>query len=371
MQKKGINKHVKKILIATAVMIGALILVAVGYVIYVAASYSRIGDNLPLAVKNNNENIAEIGEEYEILTYNIGFGAYSPEYSFFMDKGEMLDGKKVSGKYGKGISKDDVRRNTVGAAGIICNLNYDFVFVQEIDEDGDRSYHINQVDYIKQQMTGYASTFANNFHSPFLYYPFNDPHGKNNSGLLTLSRFGINTAVRRSLPVATDISKYFDLDRCFSVARISAGSRELVLVNLHLSAYDEGGKIRAEQLKVLCEFLATEGKKGNYVIAGGDFNHDICDDVSFKAEQKKPSWVGKLNGDELPEGFSFARADNADNVPTCRSADMPYEKGVNYTVIVDGFIVSDNIQVKAVYNQDTQFAYSDHNPVYMKFVLEE
>ena len=50
---------------------------------------------------------------------------------------------------------------------------------------------------------------------------------------------------------------------------------------------------------------------------------------------------------------------------------MPYEKGVNYTVIVDGFIVSDNIQVKAVYNQDTQFAYSDHNPVYMKFVLEE
>ena len=29
-----------------------------------------------------------IGTEYTALTYNIGFGAYTPDFSFFMDGGE-------------------------------------------------------------------------------------------------------------------------------------------------------------------------------------------------------------------------------------------------------------------------------------------
>ena len=44
-----------------------------------------------------------------------------------------------------------------------------------------------------------------------------------------------------------------------------------MLVNLHLEAYDSGeGKIA--QTKLLVEFLEQEYAKGNYVIAGGDFN---------------------------------------------------------------------------------------------------
>ncbi|MCR0381733.1 hypothetical protein MKC91_02965 [[Clostridium] innocuum] len=48
---------------------------------------------------------------------------------------------------------------------------------------------------------------------------------------------------------------------------------------------------------------------------------------------------------------------------------MPYQKGVNYTVILDGFIVSDNVEAVAE-NMDTDFAYSDHNPVKMTFTLK-
>ena len=46
----------------------------------------------------------------------------------------------------------------------------------------------------------------------------------------------------------------------------------------------------------------------------------------------------------------------------CRSTDMPYEKNVNYTVVLDGFIVSKNVDVIMVENVDTNFEYSDHNP---------
>ena len=51
-----------------------------------------------------------------------------------------------------------------------------------------------------------------------------------------------------------------------------------------------------------------------------------------------------------------------------QGADISYEKGVTYTVIVDGFLISDNIKASAE-NLDAGFTYSDHNPVVMEFVL--
>ena len=52
-----------------------------------------------------------------------------------------------------------------------------------------------------------------------------------------------------------------------------------------------------------------------------------------------------------------------------RGADIAYEKGTTYTTIVDGFIVSGNVQATAE-NIDTGFDYSDHNPVQLTFSLK-
>ena len=58
------------------------------------------------------------------------------------------------------------------------------------------------------------------------------------------------------------------------------------------------------------------------------------------------------------------------NEATCRGADIPYEKGVNYVTVIDGFIVSDNVEVISNATVDTQYAYSDHNPVKLCFKLK-
>ena len=86
----------------------------------------------------------------------------------------------------------------------------------------------------------------------------------------------------------------------------------------------------------------------------------------FETGQEVPEWVFALQDKDIAEGFSFAAAVNA---PTCRSTDMPYEKGVNYTVVLDGFIVSDNVEVVHTENVDNGFLYSDHNPAKMTFLL--
>lgn len=354
------------------IIILALLLVVGGYVIYLQSNYYRIEDHAVLEVEDNGEDVLKTGDTYSVVTYNIGFGAYGPDYSFFMDTGEMKDGTKTSGKYGKAMSLESVEAHTEGALGVIEDLDADFYLLQEVDEDADRSYHVNQKEFIKTAMTGYASVFANNFHSAYLFYPFNDPHGAGQAGLLSFSRYQISEAERRSYPVDNSfITKFTDLDPVLCAKRLPVeGGMELVLINSHMSAYDEGGTIRAQQLELLNSVMSEEYAKGNYVIVGGDFNHAMGEAVAegFPTEQKFPAWVAVLTEDDLADGVRIVRAENELEVPTCRGADIVYTKGVNYTTVVDGFLVTDNVRAAAE-NVDTDFAYSDHNPVKLQFEL--
>ena len=91
----------------------------------------------------------------------------------------------------------------------------------------------------------------------------------------------------------------------------------------------------------------------------------------FPTDEEVPDWVGVIDESELPAGFSFA---TAKNVPTCRSTDIVYTKKndgtlVNYSVVLDGFLISSNVTAELNQNIDTDFKYSDHNPAYMQFKL--
>ncbi len=343
-----------------------------GYIIYMQMNYYRIEDHTALETGNNQEQILKAGETYKAVTCNIGFGAYGPDYSFFMDTGEMEDGTRTAGKYGKAISKESVETNTEKAAEELEKLNADFMLLQEVDVDADRSYHINQKETLMERFGDYGNVFANNFHSAYLFYPFSDPHGAVEAGLLNFSRYEIAEAERRSYPVDNSfVTKFTDLDRCFSVMRLPVeGGKQLVLVNNHMSAYDEGGLIRAQQLELLNSVMEEEYEAGNYVIVGGDFNHALGEAVAegFPSKQKFPAWVSILTQKEMAEGIRIVQAENELEVPTCRGADIPYTKGVNFTTVVDGFLVSDNVKATAE-NVDTDFGYSDHNPVLLRFEL--
>lgn len=366
------KKRTKRCLIALGIIVLIPILCVAGYVGYMSVQYYRIEDNTKIETEQNPSRTTGDKTEFTIATYNIGFGAYDHDFSFFMDSGEMKDGTKVSGKHSRAQSEEIVKKNTEGALDTLKTLDTDFFFLQEVDTDATRSYHINQKTLIEERMPAYGSIFGLAFHSAYLLYPFHEPHGSVESGLLTLSRYNVKENTRRQYPVDNSfITKFTDLDRCFVVSRIDVkDGKELVLLNSHMSAYDEGGTIRAKQLAVLNQVMQEEYKKGNYVVVGGDFNHEIAGNANqFQSEQITPEWVYSLSDKDLSEHFSFVKAANRTQVPTCRSSDIPYEKGVNYTTILDGFIISDNIKAKAE-NIDTDFRYSDHNPVKMTLTLQ-
>ena len=396
MEENNNTLNVKKIakwkiaLIIVGAILGTIVLVVGGYVGYVLLSYNRIG-NVELSVEGAaSKEVVNVDEELVATTYNIGFGAYSQDYTFFLDTGYDAEGNPTCGYYSKARSYDDVVFNTNGAINTIKELSPDFALFQEVDTNSTRSYHVNQDEVIMDNFTSYSHTHAKNFHTAFLPYPLYDMHGVVNAGLTTMSRYQINHAERKEYTIADDLSKLFDLDRCFSVNKIKVNNdKNLYIVNSHMSAYDEGGKIRETQMQELNAFLNECKNEGAYVVIGGDFNHDLLtynpsfnyntsDHRAHNMNKKTPDWISYFFLEDgkspLVDGYKVAINDNH---PTCRNNDIEWDPKETFVATVDGFIVSDNIEINNVEVIQTKngkkhidgFAYSDHEPVKLSFKL--
>ena len=363
-------KTILKIILGIILIV---LFVVITYVLYVNFTYYRIKDNTILNINNNQKETFEFNKEYKVLTYNIGFGAYDHDFSFFLDEAYTKDNKFISGKYAKAISKNNVINNTNKIIDILKENKSDVYLIQEIDKKANRSYFVNQVEELIKAFKGYSSVYTSNFHSAYLAYPLHDMIGKSESGLLTLSKYNFYSNIRRSYPVTNEFfKKFFDLDRAFSVHRTKLkNNKELVIVNSHMSAYDKGGNIRKKQLEMLKVFMKEEKEKGNYVIIGGDFNHDYANSKTlYMGDKKVPDWVFDLSDKDLIEGYKFVVAVNKNLYGTCRGAESPYDKNKTYQVVVDGFIVSSNIEAESeIINTD--YIASDHQPVVLKFKLKE
>ena len=75
----------KKILKSIGLVLGVLVLIIVGYVIHVFTSYYRIENKINIEVENTALlEVVDVTNEYTISTYNVGFGAHSQNFTFFM-----------------------------------------------------------------------------------------------------------------------------------------------------------------------------------------------------------------------------------------------------------------------------------------------
>ena len=202
------------------------------------------------------------------------------------------------------------------------------------------------------------------------------PHGASNSGILTLSKYTISSAIRRSFPISTSFSKFLDLDRCYSKARINVDNgHELILYNVHSSAYGGSDEIRTAQMTLLFEDMQAEYDNGNYCICGGDFNHDFTgtsiNDLNPGKEVSDEGWAQPFPTELLTEDLVQQTAYTGDPlIGTCRDTSAPLtEDTIQY--ILDGFITTTNVTMETLENVDTGYAYSDHQPVVMQFHLNE
>ena len=133
------KKNIKKILKVLGIFLLIILVALIAYLIYLFASYHRIPDNQALKIEKTSGGTAAADtltteKEYSALTYNVGFGAYTPDFSFFMDGGKSSWAK----------SKESVESDIQGAGELVASKDPDFALIQEVDLNSTRSYHVDE-----------------------------------------------------------------------------------------------------------------------------------------------------------------------------------------------------------------------------------
>ena len=345
-----------------------LLLAVAGVLLFATATEYRPAEREAVAVEKNGEEMPDraalqSGDTIRVLTWNTGYGALGDNADFFMDGGKMV----------YTADKTRAEQNLADIAAGIREQEADIVLLQEVDRDSARSFHMDEADMLRTSLQELPySTFAWNFRTPFVPYPI-PPIGKVSSGLLTLSAFPVTEAERIQLPCPFSWPvRTVNLKRCLSVHRlpVEGSGHELVIINLHLEAYDDG-EGKAAQTDMLRDLLQKEQDAGNYVIAGGDFNQVFSNtDMSAWPVYEGKWQAGEIDAAAFPKGWQLMMDSTH---PTCRSLDQPLAGAdpdhFQYYVI-DGFIFSANIEVRTMQTLDKGFASTDDNPVLAEAVLK-
>ena len=340
------------VLLVLAVLFG-------GFLGWLTAAEYRPEALEPALSGGKSDREAFSGDSLRILTFNTGYASLGEESDF------VMDGGKGPGQADRATQN----KNLEGIGGILREAQADVYMLQEIDRDSHRTFGENQLETFGHVLPDCGWQYAPNFLCKFVPFPFSKPFGSIDSGLATYSPWQMEAGERIALPNPFSWPlRTANLKRCMLRTRIPVGDRELVIFNFHLEAYDDGAG-KAAQTEQVLQMIREEYDRGNYVIAGGDFNQ-IFPEV--ETELKPTSqWVpGYL--EPLPQDMEGWQLICDDATPTCRLLNQPYAPDSELTqyYVIDGFIVSSNLEVESITTLDAGFHYSDHNPVLLEVTLK-
>ena len=339
--------------------LGGILVLLIGLIAFLSVTEFKPAARETVADYKIAENAPTLqaGQTVTVYTWNMGYAGLGKDSDFFMDGGKMVDPP----------SQTAVENNMAAIREYIGSQEADAWLLQEVDVRSARTENMNQFALLQESWEG-SSGFAYNYKCPFVPIPL-PPMGRIEGGIATLTAGATSQDMERvSLPCPFSWPvRVAQIKRCLMITRmpIEGTDRELVLVNLHLEAYDDGEGKKA-QTELLLQVLQEEYEKGNYVIAGGDFNQSFPGVLDQYPVADPSKWTpGILEDGTLPEGWHFAYDTSA---PTCRLLDQPYNENCQLYVI-DGFILSPNVQLQSVQTQDLDFQNSDHNPVRLQVTL--
>lgn len=360
----------KKVLKILAILFAALALYIGAFIAFGTLNDYHPTGMQPIKADQNAAKKSIIDSTITLATWNIGYAGLGAESDFFYDKGQLLIAlnSKVRPDY------PTTQRYMKGILQTLQAVPAEFWLLQEVDLHSKRSHFIHQYDSIRVANEGFESSFALNYNLKLLPLPLLEPwrfYGKVQSGLATLAKFTSISTERHQLPGAFPWpDKVFQLDRCASIHRYECpNNKQLVLVNLHLSAYDKQAAVKAKELEYLRQFFLEEWEKGHYVIAGGDWN--LCPPY-FRFDSFMPGMGAdyvqfNIEPDWLPEDWKWVYDPT---IPTNRNTDAPFKKGTTFTTLIDFFLISPNVKALKVKGINQDFQFSDHQPVWMEVGLE-
>lgn len=350
-------KILKKILKLLIILVIIAVLGFIGLIVY-----ALITDYKPkeqeIISQSEKPSILKDSLGITLLTWNIGYAGLDKDMDFFFDGGtkvitpetNCIENLKEIGEF--------VKRND----------SIDFIFLQEVDRHSKRSYNLDEFDTLLNKLHNHSSFFAKNYDVFFVPKPVSNPMGKVRSGIATFSKYASSTSIRYKFPGDFGFpTQLFWLDRCFLVNRYPLESgKELILINTHNEAFDEG-EIRKAQMEYLKVFILNEYNKGNFVIAGGDWNQCPPDFKPAFQDNKVNVSQMVMPSDYLPSEWKWVYDATT---PSNRTVIAAYDPETTTTTVIDFFLLSPNIDAGFVKCINLGFKNSDHNPVILNVKLK-
>lgn len=355
---RALKKSLKILLIIFCIVIAGLVAL---FVYFTLTDFQPVPSE-HIAVMNNSPDAVIDSGDITFITWNVGYCGLDESMDFFYDGGKMVRPDKAT-----------FQNNLNGVFDFLSkNDSMDFFLLQEVDTASKRSYYMNQAALFSKALPDYTFSFAVNYNVKHVPAPMLKPLGKVVSGISTFSRYYPLSSERFSYPVNYSWPlKIFMLDRCFMIQRfLLSNHKELIVINTHNSAFDDADRLRQYEMWMLRGFILNEYAKGNFVIAGGDWNQNPYNYNSFRfaSDYVKKSGLPKIPFNFMPDGWQWACDSTC---PTNRDLRSAYKHGSTPTTIYDFFVVSPNIIVETIKTLDCGFEFSDHQPVYLRIRLND
>ena len=232
-------------------------------------------------------------------------------------------------------------------------MNPDIMAFQEIDYNASRSYNINQEEEIANLGYGFRATAVNwdKRYLPFPYWPISMHFGKVVSGQSIISKYSLKNQQRFVLQRVADAPFHrnaFYLDRLAQIVKVTLNKQEVVLINVHLEAFDKNTRVNQFD-EVLALF--NQYKKDYPTILLGDFNSEARDKDAIIQKMFPLNDIGNAAFDASDIKNTFDS-----KTPAKRIDYIFYTK--NSIEYISGRVLNEFKQA------------SDHLPVYMQFKLK-
>lgn len=253
-----IIKIIKMIAMVMTIFIGFILLALV--IFYFWASSGSLPKEKLVEIKVFPGQPVELSDENQtfiVMTYNIGYLS------------GMFNNHPVK------TSRDIFEKNMQAFLQLLENVRPDFIGFQEIDFHSHRTYYIDQLQTIGESVHYKYGAVAVNWdkhYVPFPYWPPAVHFGKMLSGQAILSRWPILSDQRVLLEKPGNRPFFYNalyLDRLVQVVKIQIKERELIVLNVHLEAFDRETRER-QAAKVLDIYRSFKDKYPVLLI--GDFN---------------------------------------------------------------------------------------------------
>ncbi len=293
-----------------------------------------------------------VGRQISVTTWNVGYGALGADADFISDGGVHM----------RALDADEITTAVNEIGRVVGEFDAHILLFQELANVSVLTRNISVQDEIARNLTDYSAVYWEDL-GVIAPTPYDISHGM---GVYARTDIGVSTAVE--LPQEPgyfflSVKRYYAA--IVTEVPIRGTDRKWVLINIHLSAFDDGADVRRAQVKVVFDFARAEYAKGNYVVLGGDWNMRISDtDFAHTTSDKDLFWVYDFPQDLLPKGWQLGVDEQT---PTVRTLQKPYIEGENYTAIIDGFAYSPNVRLNHIRTTDLKFENSDHHPVTAEF----